>query len=307
MKITMDIKPGIYRGMSFADYCAIPAINQSTLKEMSRSPAHYKDLLVKPRKETKAMITGRAVHTALTDGMEAFKSEYILGGPINDKTGKIYGRDSNKFQEWLAQQPADKVYLTDDEWEAVHGIIESLEDYPLIKSFLMDGTQEDNEVTMVWKDEESGLICKGRCDLLRPSWASIGDIKTNEDASHEGGDSSYVNFEYYCQGAFYIDGAKACGIDGITHFMFLFAEKNRPYGWSIRPMIQEDVALGRSINKTDLLKIAECRQSGKWPGYPETREVIDYRTGEVKKEFIPIQLPAWKRRKLTGDTGNIGL
>jgi len=302
----MDIKIGIYRGMSFAEYCAIPAVNQSTLKEPT--PAHYRYRVEHPQKQTAAMITGQAVHTALTDGIEAFKALYIMGGPVNDKTGRVYGRDSQRFQDWLSAQPADKEYLTTEEWDTVCGIIQSLDEYPVIKSYIMDGSPDDNELTLVWRDEESGLLCKARLDLFRAGRESIGDIKTSEDASQDGFQASLANYDYFRQGAFYVDGAKSCGLRDnqgrdITSFIFLCVEKTPPYAWAMYRLDDNDLALGRALNRADLLRIAECRRTGIWPGYPSTREVIDYWTGEVKKEFIPIQLPAWKRRRLTEGSG----
>ena len=47
-----------------AEYEAIPALSYSGMKELARSPAHYKAWLTDKREETKALRIGKAVHCA---------------------------------------------------------------------------------------------------------------------------------------------------------------------------------------------------------------------------------------------------
>jgi hypothetical protein len=44
--------------------------------------------------EREAFTVGSATHTLILEGREAFDREYIVGGPVNEKTGKTYGRDT---------------------------------------------------------------------------------------------------------------------------------------------------------------------------------------------------------------------
>src|SRR5947208_1240811 len=64
-----------------------------------------------------ALRIGAATHTLTLEGREAFEREYIVGGPINPKTEKCYGRDTKAYAEWEAQQT--KGCLSDEEYALV--------------------------------------------------------------------------------------------------------------------------------------------------------------------------------------------
>ena len=51
-------------------------------------------------KEPTAFLIGRAAHTRILEGIEAYESQYAVGGPINPSTGRPYGSTTKKFLEW---------------------------------------------------------------------------------------------------------------------------------------------------------------------------------------------------------------
>jgi len=70
IKYAMDVRrpePGIYAGISFKRYCRIEAVNQSTLKEILKSPKHYKAATEKGESDTVAMRDGRIIHSLVLE------------------------------------------------------------------------------------------------------------------------------------------------------------------------------------------------------------------------------------------------
>jgi hypothetical protein len=86
-------EPGIYE-MPFEQYRAIPALNSSTLKELRRTPAHFKAALEAPEKpptavQQKAFNKGTAFDTLLLRGKAHLDAQVAIDLEIN-KNKKEY-------------------------------------------------------------------------------------------------------------------------------------------------------------------------------------------------------------------------
>ena len=51
-----------------------------------------------------AYLVGSALHTLVLEGRDRFEQEYAVGGPVNPKTGEIYGASTKAFAEWAEAQ-----------------------------------------------------------------------------------------------------------------------------------------------------------------------------------------------------------
>ena len=91
-----------------SDYYKIDAVSNSMLSLLKRSPwTFYKTYVTQDpaekmeSEETDAMRLGSAVHMLALEP-EKFGAEYlVLDGPINSRTERPYGRESDKFKAWL--------------------------------------------------------------------------------------------------------------------------------------------------------------------------------------------------------------
>jgi hypothetical protein len=65
-------------------------------------------LTTDPNKTSADMVLGSAAHKLILEGRHEFDLCYAVGAPVNERTGKEYGRDTQAFARWVEQQRADK-------------------------------------------------------------------------------------------------------------------------------------------------------------------------------------------------------
>lgn len=247
--------------MLIDDYHAHPALGSSRLREILKSPAHFKANL---RRETEALALGSLVHTLVLEP-EAFPERYVVAPKIDGRTkaGK-----------------AAKAALVSDPRIAVDGEVmaEASACATSIMSHRVYQQIRDAQVehTVFWTDAETGIECKARFDVLGPL---LVDLKTTRDASPKGFQRAIATYGYHIQAAHYMAGAIANGMDP-RGFLFACVETSPPYlpaGYLLgNPTLEQ----GERERRTALNTYAQCLSEDRWPGYNDDRiEVID--------------LPAW--------------
>lgn len=91
IKTKLDVRrpePGIYEGISFKRYCRIEAVNQSTLKEILKSPRHYKAAIDKGETDTPAMRDGRIIHSLVLEPRSV--SSRVAVWPNDTRAGLVW-------------------------------------------------------------------------------------------------------------------------------------------------------------------------------------------------------------------------
>ncbi len=274
------VQPGLYPGIPFCAYQRIDGVNQSALKD-ARTPAHIKHELdgADPRKETKAMILGRALHYRLLE-MVTGEPSRLVGGPINPNTGKPYGPDSDAYKAFVKANP-DKIVMGTDMPELLDGMAEAvMADEDARKLVEAKG---DSEASMVWDepvklpDGDTVLVrCKGRLDKVVPGVLSF-DLKTIDDASDEAWSLAIFRYGYHFQEDFYRRGREACGIGG-TPFGFLVVENNGYHGVRVLGIGDESRAIAKRNVDRALAMVAACQRAGAWPGYDRGVKYIEIPT-----------------------------
>ena len=101
---------------------------------------------------------GRALHTLVLEGREAFEEQYAVGGPVNPKTGERYGSNTKAFAEWAAQQ--GKPVLTMQQHNLVERMAEGVRGHQLACDLLSEGVPEG-----VVRAEYCQMPCQIRMDL----------------------------------------------------------------------------------------------------------------------------------------------
>ena len=97
------VSPGLYPRIDFDAYQRIEGVNQSALKD-ARTAAHiFEALTGEPDKPTAAMVLGSALHARLLEMTTS--ASIIIDGPINPKTGKPFGVDTNAYSDFAALHP----------------------------------------------------------------------------------------------------------------------------------------------------------------------------------------------------------
>ena len=103
----------------------------------------------------------------------------------------------------------------------VKGMIKSLKRNPLMRYALKHGQKEK---VVIWIDEKTGAMCKGKLDLFLPR--KIVDIKTTgvwQVESEEAFLKSVFKYGYDRQAAMYMDGSDK------PQFQFIAVKKTKPY------------------------------------------------------------------------------
>lgn len=283
-----EMKPGIYRGMTFDDYLKIDAVSQSRLKHMDRSAKHCKVAMDEPEKPTKAMIGGKLFHTmklesTLVPKFYAVMPAYELdednftakGTPTDSKATTYYKTRKAEF----ARANRDRQIIEEAEYDQVLKMVEALEQDPdAVRLFDRGG---GHEAVVVWIDEPTGLLCKARIDcLILDAWATIVDLKraANADNRWHNGLKPFPlvvgSIGYDVQAAFYADGVTATS--GVkANFIVVAVENNAACGVGIYDLtdVQEYGScwadVGRRKYRRWLTEFSECKRTGIWPNYKQ--------------------------------------
>jgi len=276
------MKPGIYQ-IDRQEYEQIEAVNYSTLKHFSRSALHAREEMLHPSPPTPAMIFGNILHIAVLEP-KRFNQEFVLAPRIDRRTkeGKA---------EWIEFEAKNegKTVLSADQWEQCQGIIKSIRSNDRFCDLLYSAGK--NELSFVWKDAETGLLCKGRLDRLTrfQGWSAIVDVKTTVSAEVGLFTRQSARMLYHVQAAFYLDGLQAIQpTERERDYYILAIEKTRPYGMRLFEFNEDAIYDGREKYRYYLRQYKECYESGIWPGYndmPEPLAIPSWAMGNYEIDF----------------------
>jgi hypothetical protein len=223
----------IYKNMSFDDYRKLPGLNASKLKPYSISPRHgyfkeKKNEEDKPRSQ--ALSIGTLVHALVLEGQDAaeelIKSKYITSGfPINTKTNKPYGEDSQKYKLWLQDQDPNKSVINKIDLAIVRKIARAINSHS--KSRWLLSLAPYRETAITWNCPFTGIPCKAMVDFYGGDFAA--DLKTfGKQLTFKSIEREMYERQYHLQFAFYRDGLKANGFNA-EDFYVIFAQNKDDY------------------------------------------------------------------------------
>jgi exodeoxyribonuclease VIII len=280
-KVPEDLKPGIYQGLTYDEYAVLPAINFSSLRRFSLTAAHARYFIEHPPKETKALRFGHLMHTVILEPQKL--DENFLIAPKVDRRTTVGKRAWAEFER-LAK---GRTIVNDDEMRICQNIRKNIAEHPTGRELLyaQDGA---NELTLVWLDAVTGLLCKSRLDRFGAlnAQGAIGDVKsTGKPASLRNWQRSCFEYGYFEQAAMYREGAQTLfplpeGYD--RSFIWVVVESNEPNLVRLFEAEYDAMQHGYQEFRKHLDAYAECVRSGEYPGWEEGIET----TG----------LPAWAQK-----------
>lgn len=255
------------------DYHSIPALSNSSLSVLKRSPAEfYARFVADPptmtQEETDAMRLGSAVHMLALEP-ERFDSEYLVTqGPINPTTKKPYGRDTNKFADWfhsLAIEPNRKVLIEEDFSESLK-IAKAFQGHDEILRIMASDCEKIYERGFELSYVAPGkdpirLKCKPDCVI--PSEGLIIDLKTTSDPNPDSWKWSAEDYGYHRQAAIYIEAMQ--GFYGRTFsFIFGVVRSKAPYEVGVYELDEPSIERGWSEVVALIEEYRLRKQSGDW-------------------------------------------
>ena len=266
-----------YNQSDFA-YRKEAGVNQSSLKKILDSPAHYQAALKFRLIPTPAMEMGTAAHCLVLDGEDAFNGAYVKK-PDNIKLTTKEGK------EWKASVGRKTVLNTggkDDPWGSVQGMAESLRRLEWYSgTYAEDGHEPPTEAAYIKRNEVSiywdwlGVRCKARLDSVLVEEGIVLDLKTTDTVDPELFAKKVVGLGYDFQAAYY---AKAAEVAYGKPFKFIFAaiERKAPYTVDLFEVTPDMMAEGMYKCEKALQIYAECEKSGEWPNREPRILSLDY-------------------------------
>lgn len=301
-----NLAPGLYPGVPEEAYFGrFPGINSTTLKLMSRSPAHCRARMSgEGRRETAALALGKALHCAILEP-DRFPSAYARQPLPEEHPGALVSLDDYKreaealglaksgtkatlkeailrtnpeavfWEDLLPSLVAGRAVVSADNYAMCQAVLEAIAANPKARRALSGG---DAELTGYWVDRETGVPCKLRMDYYRRDLGVVFDVKTTTDARPWAVARDIEKYDYHVSAAHYLDGLAALR-QPANGFGWIFVEKEPPYAAGLFFASDDMLSRGREIFRMNLARFAECQASGQWPGYPA--------------EFQTIDLPSW--------------
>jgi len=270
------MKQGIYE-ISFEEYLALDALNNSTLKDMSRSPKYAKYRMTALRKTTPEQRIGTLVHMALLEPVKfGDKVGFLVEPDIrkNTKVGKLaVANAEEKGLDLYSQEEYDTAHKMAGEAKSVVG-----EDgQSVLNSLLRNGKTEQ---TIIWNDPKTGVLCKARPDYLRTDRNVLVDVKTisgmmGDDPLSEKSIRGYLKkYHGAWQAAWYLDGVQAVtGQDYKNSFVHIFIPKGDIIDrLRVIVLCDDDIEYARLQYHPIVEQYAECKKTGVWKPKPARLE-----------------------------------
>lgn len=290
-----------YHGEKFKEFCS-----SSTLKTFLKSPKKAKYYMDNPDEKTIGEATGRFGsvyhdHLACLTNETKFDKWKIFEAPINPKTGKRYGTDTNKYQDAMEEQKEEgKEICSDGEIELVEKMVDELltgnPHYSKdINTFIKNGRAEES-----FFSEYQGCKFKIRPDVRTRN--KIIDWKSCADGLVEPGvvEKQIAKFGYDISAAMYqffdhlVTGKW-------RNFYWVFQEKSPPYDFLIVSAVdwafdihndgKEQIAIPK-VGAILFIKLLEqyilCTEKNEYPGYS-----IFVREDYLRHRIYKAKVPGW--------------
>lgn len=244
-------------------YHSGPGISSTGLKEILKSPAHYRAYL-DGQEDSAAFRLGRLVHMRLLEPAEYFSAVKVM-----PDFAESHGHPNTKAHreakaDWLADAKAQGCEVVTESEMGEHDRYEKAMRSNRLASKIFTGG--DAEVSCYWIDEATGVLCRARADYIRGE--AIFDLKTTSySAAPKEFQKTVLNFGYHVSAAFYLDGFAR--YLPVKHFSWVALEKKPPYCFGFFAADQELLNAGRAEYTKALATFAECMKTQRWPGYEE--------------------------------------
>jgi hypothetical protein len=263
--------PGIYE-MPFSRYRMIPALNSSKLKQLRKTPAHFKAALPQDAQPPTAQLQrsfdkGSAYDTLILHGPDALKARVAIEPQMN--------RNKKEYKEWKEQALFfNRLILSQHELDQILEMGKAVRQKKAFSRLFASGHPHR---VVIWQDRATGIWCKAELDWITSDGIVV-DLKTSSDAGYWFFARQARRLGYVNQGAFYLEGLST--VTGVFHddFRLAAAEVDPPYESHVFRPSQAQLMDARDENSERMGTLYQCLETNNWPGYLD--EVIDLDTGQ---------------------------
>jgi len=263
--------------VNFEDYLQLDRVHVTGLKRLRQSPRHF----LVDETNRQALIVGRATHMLTFEPKKAAVEIAVWPERLGSRRGKVW-------EAWRAERDG-KTILTEREYEEeAKPVADAVR--AACPDLLADG---EAEKTILWTDAKTGLECKGRIDWLART--GMADLKTCRCAAPREFGRQAWDLGYHLQAAHYRRGYAATHSGLLLPFLFIAAEKKKPWVVQVYETPAEVIELAEAELDELMARLVELRGRPvrEWPGYADGP--------------LPLQLPAWAFGSESSDVEDLGL
>jgi hypothetical protein len=233
-------------------------LTSSGIKQLLKSPAHYKNWIEQEDFDSNALKFGRAFHALMLEP-KVFQDDFVKLPEFGDLRTKI----AKEAKEAFLKDNQNKNYINSEDYELLFQLRKACLDHPIAKRLLEE--QGKNEIAVNW--EADGV--KHRCTPDRVlSNGVIIDLKTTESAHRDDFSYSVSKYRYDLQAALYLEGT------GCREFVFLAIEKTAPFGIGIFKLSNDRLEKARVQIESARAVFKTCLENNVWPSYPNDLQEI---------------------------------
>ena len=254
------------------DYFARPAVSRSMLETARRSlRLAYAEHVARTvtRRDTPAMLLGRAAHCAILEPSE-FAARYAAAPKIDRRTKA--GKQA--AAEW-AEAHQGMEHLTPEQMATVYEVAAAIDGHATAREVLAGDGESETEI--YW--QRDGIDCKAKLDRWLPSRGWVADLKLTSDPSPGPFARSCANFGYYRQAAWYLDAARTIADCELT-YLLVAVRSAPPYEVAVYELHDEDIQRGRAEYDRVWQEVLRAYETGDW-------------RSEWERTPMQLRMPSW--------------
>ena len=271
----------IREDVAWGSYCDLPAMNPSTLVHgliaadpWATSMKHLRYSWESPRKDTPALLWGRAVHCLLFEP-DQFEARYVEWSG-----GKRYGNRWDTFQADCNEK--DQEILTSEQWTSAIFAAQGFVGEPLVQELISKGKPE---VTVLCT--EDGIQCRGRIDWIQEGTAIV-DLKTTRNIQAGKFGRDFCSFRYDIKLAMYRRWLRKL-TDRDWPVKCIALENKGPYDIAVVPVDSAILDQGEEKGVRLLGELKEAILTGRWLGVAKGEPYyLDFPVYEMMTEDIDL-------------------
>jgi hypothetical protein len=282
------MKPGIYE-MEDEKYFAHPAVSNSDLKKLARSPAHFKHYKANPPGQSPVMAAGSALHCAILEP-NSFMDRYAIlpdDAPARPTEAMINAKNPSESSQlriafWEAADIVNegKITLSNEKAAEYLHIGNLVRNHEALAHFFKKGKAE---AAVFAKDPITGTLCKCKPDYLTVvgKYSVMLEVKSTEDSRPGQFARTAMNFGYFQAAAWYSTLMDWAGLGAPDLYLIIAFERDAPYGIQVYELPEEAMDYGRRRFREALDLYAHCLETNEWPNYDTSIQ--------------PLSLPNWAK------------
>jgi exodeoxyribonuclease VIII len=255
-------------------YHSHPSVSCSMLREIMRSPLHYKRRYidgVEPE-PTPAKTFGTLAHAAILEPRR-FLDQFVVEPPLR--------RNTKEYKSWLEAQPPEKLIISNKDSDRVINMCSAVTAHEGAASLLRGGIMEHS---LYFTEPATGVQCRVRPDAMTEDGYVV-DLKTTRDASRKAFMRSIAQYRYDVSAGLYTEAFQTVFGRPPKGYIFIAVEHHEPYAVAVYVADDSVTEIGLAAARRSLRLLKACADADHWPGYQDgTTETIGLPNWMIQEE-----------------------